>query len=383
MVFTTTQIKMRVYLDYAATTPLLPEVIEAMHATMQNDYGNPSSIHHHGRITKSIIEDARKVVAQSLNASLGEIFFTSSATESNYMSLYCSVRDLGVRRIISSPIEHHCILHTLEYLEEHLDIQVDYLTVDKQGNIDLDELKLLLAGSDSKTLVSLMYVNNEIGTCHDINSIGSLCNEHNALFHSDTVQGIGKLKIDLQETNLNFLSASAHKFYGPKGVGFVYINGDNPIKPILVGGSQERNMRSGTENLYGIVGMAKALEMAIQNQEKNINSVHEMKLYFKNKLSSLFSDVEFLGNQESFHSPYILNVLFPASEKSEMLTMNLDIHGISVSSGSACSSGAEHQSHVLQHINADPKKKPIRFSFSHLTTTSELDYVLEKLPNIM
>lgn len=374
---------MRVYLDYAATTPLLPEVIEAMHGAMQNDYGNPSSIHHHGRITKSIIEDARKVVAQSLNASLGEIFFTSSATESNYMSMFCSVRDLGVKRIISSPIEHHCILHTLEYLEEHLGVKVDYLKVDHQGNIDHEELKGLLSNSDKKTLVSLMYVNNEIGTCHDITTIGELCKEYDALFHSDTVQGVGKLKIDLQETHLNFMSASAHKFYGPKGVGFIYINGDNPIKPILVGGSQERNMRSGTENLYGIVGMARALEVAVRDQEKNLNAANEMKTDFKNKLNNLFTDLEFLGNQDSQHSPYILNVLFPASAKSEMLTMNLDINGISVSSGSACSSGAEHQSHVLQHINADPKKKPIRFSFSHLTTNAELDYVLDKLPNIM
>lgn len=374
---------MRVYLDYAATTPMLPEVIEAMHSAMQNDYGNPSSIHHHGRISKAIIEDARKTVAQSLKASLGEIFFTSSATESNYMALVCAVRDLGVKRIISSPIEHHCITHTLEYLEANHGTKITYLGVDEFGNIDIQKLVDELDNSDEKTLVSLMYVNNEIGTCHDIQAIGTLCKDKGALFHSDTVQGVGKLPLNLQETPLNFLSASAHKFYGPKGVGFVYINGENPIKPILVGGSQERNMRSGTENLYGIIGLAKALEIAVRDQEANLAKINTLRNYFKEKISGSFSNIQFLGNQDEHFSPYILNILFPATAKSEMLTMNLDINGISVSSGSACSSGAEHQSHVLQHINADPTKKPIRFSFSHFTTQEEVDYVLSKLPSLI
>lgn len=373
---------MRVYLDYAATTPMLPEVVEAIQAAMGSHYGNPSSIHHHGRISKSIIEDARKTVANILNVSIGEIFFTSSATEANYMSLFCSVRDLGIKKIISAPTEHHCITHTLDYLDSEHSVEIVQLDVDTAGQIDLTQLESILKSSEM-TLVSLMYVNNEIGTCHDIKAIGNICKQYGALFHTDAVQGVGKLKLDLQDTPVNFLSASAHKFYGPKGIGFIYINGDNPIKPILLGGAQERNMRSGTENLYGIVGLAKALEIVDNNREEYTEGVIDIRNYFKEKLSAQFSGIEYVGNQDGLYSPYILSVLFPDSPKSEMLTFNLDISGISVSSGSACSSGAEHQSHVLKNIGADPQKKPIRFSFSHLSTKSEIDYVLDKLPGIL
>lgn len=371
---------MSIYFDNASTTPLLPEVKEAMKAVIDDCYGNPSSIHLHGRKARIIIEEARKIIATGLNASTGEIFFTSGATEANNMAFMASVRDLGVQRIISSNVEHHCISHMLTHLEETTDVVVELLEVDKQGHIILKELEDRLQANDSKTLVSLMHVNNELGTLTDLQAVADICKTHDALFHSDTAQSIGKVKIDLQETPMNFLCGASHKFFGPKGVGFVYINGDNLIKPLFHGGDQERGMRSGTENIYGIAGMSKAFELALAEMDSRKETVGNIKAHFVKRLTTEIEDIRINSPEESLYN--ILSVSFPHSPKSEMLMMNLDIMGISASGGSACSSGVENDSHVLQAIGHDPKRKTVRFSFSHLNTLAEVDTVMEKLKSI-
>lgn len=373
---------MKIYFDNASTTPLLPEVKESMIDIINNYFGNPSSIHSYGRQTKSLVEESRKIIAEYFNASTGEIFFTSGATEANNMSLLCSIRDLGVKRIISSPTEHHCILHTLNYIKEQNLAEVEYLNVNKQGEIDLNELEQHLDSSDAKTIVSLMHANNEIGTLHDIAGIAAICKEKGSLFHCDTAQTVGKYSIDLNEVGVSFLSGSAHKFFGPKGVGFIYINNDNLIKPLMHGGDQERGMRSGTENIYGIVGMAKALSIAKSESEDRKEKVSTIKNHFKNSLKDNFSDIGFNGAQDN-QLYNVLSVSFPQSSKSEMIMMNLDISGISASGGSACSSGVENDSHVLQAIGHDPRRKTVRFSFSHFNTIEEVDFVIDKLKDII
>lgn len=372
----------RIYFDNAATTPIAPEVVEAMSDAMVRLYGNPSSIHTEGRTARAAIEEARKKIAEYLGASIGEIFFTSGGTESNNMALKCAVRDLGIRRIISSPLEHHCILHTLDSLQtthaiERVDVQTDHC-----GRIDLQHLESLLQSDDTPTLVSLMHSNNEIGTLLDIEAVAELCETHGALFHSDTVQTVGYFPIDVSKTRLAFLSGSAHKFHGPKGVGFVYINGDHSVKPFLDGGAQERNMRGGTENIYGIVGMARALELAQEQQETRRKHVESIRQYFKSALQSHFPDIEFNGSQENYHYK-VLSVSFPPSPKAELLLFNLDIAGISVSGGSACSSGADTGSHVISALHGDSPRKTIRFSFSYKNTREEVDQVVNKLKEIL
>lgn len=374
---------MRVYLDNAATTPISNEVIAEMTHIMTNLFGNPSSIHADGRKVRATIEQARKSIAKHINASTGEIFFTSGGTESNNMALKCSVRDLGVTRIISSPIEHHCVTHTLESIGKFYGTEIVLLNVDAQGRVDLNELESLLKDNSKKTLVSLMHANNEIGTLNDISRISKLCQEYNALFHTDTVQTVGHFAIDVQETPISFLSGGAHKFHGPKGIGFIYINGKNNINPYIDGGAQERNMRGGTENVYGIVGMAKALDLAYENMEQNIRSIEEVRSYLKSRLTENFEDIEFNGNQDENYLYTILSVSFPPSPKNELLLFNLDIAGISASGGSACSSGADKGSHVLEAIGQAPGRTTIRFSFSHYNTKEEVDFVIDKLKTIL
>ncbi len=373
---------MRVYLDNAATTPLDATVIEAMHEAMKNVYGNPSSIHKDGRLARATVEDARKTVAECLNASIGEIFFTSGGTESNNMVLKCAVRDLGVERIISSPIEHHCILHTLDSLQKHQGIEVILLDIDQYGVVDYQQLEEYLNDITKKTLVSLMHANNEVGTMLDIERVAHLCQEKEALFHSDTVQTIGTYRYDLEKLPIHFLSGSGHKFYGPKGTGFVYINSETSIAPFIDGGAQERNMRAGTENIYGIVGVAKALEMAYENLEERINKVRNLRAYLKEKLSATFEDIQFNAHP-NLYLEKVLSVSFPPSPKADLLLLNLDIAGISASGGSACSSGAETASHVLSALNFPEDRKAIRFSFSHHNTKEELDFVVEKLKKVV
>ncbi|MFQ5446482.1 MAG: cysteine desulfurase family protein [Saprospiraceae bacterium] len=374
---------MRIYLDNAATTPLREEVIEVMHQCMKENFGNPSSIHADGRKVRAAIEEARKKVARLLGASIGEIFFTSGGTESNNMVIKGAVRDLGVRRIISSPTEHHNVFRPLEIVEKQ-GVQVDWVKLDERGRVDYDHLEQLLQDTnDKKTMVSLMHANNEIGTVHDMQRISTLCQNHGALYHSDTVQTIGHLPIDVSKTKINFLAGGAHKFHGPKGCGFVYINNETQLKPYLDGGAQERNMRGGTENVYGIVGLAKAMELACENMETYRAYIEHLRGYFMQKLQERFEDIRFNGDYDGNYLFTVLSVSFPPSPKSELMVLQLDIAGISASGGSACSSGAETGSHVLDAIGADPQRKTIRFSFSHFNTKAEIDFALEKLAGMV
>lgn len=373
---------MHLYLDNASTTPVLAEVTDQISELSRSVYGNPSSIHYHGRIAKTVIEDARKKIAQIINASISEVFFTSSATEANNMVLKNAVMHLGIKRIISSPTEHHCVLHTLDYLEKYHCTEIIYLNVDAQGNPDLDQLERLLNENTANTLVSLMHGNNEIGTICDIAKVSSLCQSYRCLFHCDAVQTIGKLPWDVQKTKLSFLSASAHKFHGPKGVGFVYINQENILPSFIHGGAQERNMRAGTENITGIAGLATALEIAARDMEAKQRHIHMLRQRLKDGLERHFEDIHFNGNQDQHYLNHILSVSFPDTPKADLLVMNLDIAGISASSGSACSSGVEEDSHVLKAIGHDPKRKTIRFSFSHMNTMGEIDYLLQKLEKL-
>lgn len=374
---------MRVYFDNAATTPMHPEVRAVMKDAIDEYYGNPSSIHNEGRQVRAAIEQARKTIAQYLNASIGEIFFTSGGTEANNMALKRSVEDLGVERIITSPIEHHCILHTAESLEREKGITVDYVKISKKGCFDLDDLERLLKNSDKKTLVSLMHANNEIGTVCDMPAISALCKAYNALYHSDTVQTIGQIPIDVQANKIDFLSGAAHKFYGPKGVGFIYINSDNTIKPFIDGGAQERNMRGGTENVYGILGMAKAMMLSCENMAENQRYLNELKSYFIQELKNNFEGIEFNGDYDGVALPKVLSVSFPPSPKNEVLMFSLDIMGVSSSGGSACSSGAESRSHVLDAIGFDEERVAVRFSFSTFNNKEEVDFVVSKLKGII
>ncbi len=374
---------MRVYLDNAATTPLAPEVIEVMTQVMQDIPGNPSSIHKEGRTARSLIEKARKTIANCINASIGEIFFTSGGTESSNMALKCSVRDLGVERFITSPMEHHCVLHTIECIAKEKDIEVAFVEIDSKGKINYEQLEQLLQSSDKKTLVSLMHANNEIGTLMDMDRVSELCQTYDAFFHSDTVQTMGHFPIDVSATKINFLTGGAHKFHGPKGVGFIYINSESLIKPYLDGGAQERNMRGGTENIYGIVGMAKALEMAVEHMGAYRAHIEGLRSYLKEQLLANFEDIHFHGDYEGNYLYTVLSVCFPPSPKSNMMLLNLDINGISASGGSACSSGAEKGSHVLEAIGAAKDRKTIRFSFSHYNTKEEIDFLIGKLKGMI
>ena len=368
---------MRVYLDNASTTPLLPEVIEEMYTTMKEHFGNPSSIHMHGRKSRSILENSRKVLAKYLNASLGEVFFTSCATEANNLVLTKCVEDLGVTTIIYSSIEHHCIFHMVEHLASQHGIEAIKINVDNTGKLDYQSLEKAIEMAGDKTLVSIMHGNNEIGVLNDIKHIGEICRKHGVLFHSDTVQTIGKYNIDTQDINIHFAAGSAHKFFGPKGIGFVYINDDVEISPMLLGGSQERNMRSGTENVYGIAGMSKALDIAMRDQEERKIQILKIKNHFISRITTELDDIKINGNLDGMY--HVLSVSFPPTPKAELLMFNLDIAGISASSGSACSSGVEEDSHVLQAIGHDRLRKTIRFSFSHFNTIEEVDYTIDKL----
>ena len=370
---------MKVYLDNAATTQLDKQVLDEMLPFLTEHYGNPSSIHGFGRKAKSAVEKARKVVAKYLNASTSEIFFTGGGTESSNMIIKGAVSDLGVTRIISSRIEHHCVLHSVESVGKN-GTRVDYVNLDAAGHVDYGHLEELLQQDSGKTLVSLMMANNELGTLLDIERVSELCKKYNACFHSDTVQTIGYYPIDVQKTKIHFLSGSAHKFHGPKGVGFVYVNSEVPLKPYIEGGAQERNMRAGTENVYGIVGLGKALEIAIEKMDENRTYLSGLKKYMINSLRENIPGIGFNGDITDEGGNYkVLSVSLPPGDKTELILFNLDITGIAASGGSACSSGSEKGSHVLEGIKADPNRKAVRFSFSKYNTKEEIDYVVEVL----
>jgi cysteine desulfurase len=373
---------MKVYLDNAATTAIDKQVLEEMLPYLTEHYGNPSSIHAYGRKAKAAVEKARKIVAKYLNASTSEIFFTGSGTEASNTIIKCSVRDLGVQRVISSPTEHHCVLHSIESVRKE-GVEVEFVKLDDKGNVNLAELENLLKKDSLKTLVSLMHANNEIGTMLPLDEIATLCQQYNAYFHSDTVQTIGYLPFNLQQTKMHFISGSAHKFHGPKGVGFMYINSQLKLNPFIDGGAQERNMRAGTENVAGIVGLGKALELAVETMDDNRHYILGLKRYLQQTLTTEISDIEFNGETAEANSNYkVLSVSFPPHEKSELLLFNLDIAGIAASGGSACSSGSEKGSHVLEAIGANPKRKSVRFSFSKYNTKEELDYVISVLKKV-
>lgn len=373
---------MNIYLDNAATTQIDPRVVEAMVPVLQENYGNPSSIHSDGRIARSIIERARKSIAAHFNASPAEFFFTSGGTEADNMILRCSVEDLEVKHIITSPLEHHAVLHTAEELAEECGIRLSLVKVCKKGKIDLEHLRELLA-TDDKTLVSLMHANNEIATRLPLKEVSELCKEYNALFHSDTVQTMGHYDFDFKDLHIHFATCSAHKFHGPKGIGFLYVNSDVQLRPLITGGAQERNMRAGTENIYGIVGLAKALDLAYEDLEGHQKHIQGLKSYMIKRLKAEIKDVHFNGDSESEDSLYtVLNVCFPSTEIDEMFLYNLDIEGISASGGSACSSGTNIGSHVLRGIQSSMERPSVRFSFGRFNTKEEVDQCLVVLNKI-
>ena len=369
----------RIYFDNAATTPLDPLVLEAMLPYMTEKFGNPSAIYSYGRESRMAVENARKRVATLLNAHPAEIFFTSGGTESSNTAIFGAVRDLGCRRIISSTLEHHATLHAVQYLHQRREAEAEYLHLLPSGHLDIDHLEYLLAQNKEKCLVSLMHANNEIGNMIDLVRVGEICKAQGAVFHSDTVQTVGHFPFDLRHTGVHFITGAAHKFHGPKGVGLLYINENVKIQPFMHGGSQERNMRAGTENLYGIVGFAKALELATARMEQDAEMIRSLKIYFYEKLVANMPGASFNGDPLG-HSLYtVLSVSFPKTEKSEMLLFNLDINHICASGGSACTSGAEQGSHVIRAINNNPNLVTVRFSFSRDNTRAQIDMVLDKL----
>lgn len=373
----------RIYFDNAATTSLDSQVLEVMMPYLTTNFGNPSSIYSYGRESRLGIENARKSVAKILNAHPAEIFFTSGGTESSNTAITASVRDLGCRHIISSRIEHHATLHTVEHLYHAGEAALDYVKLLPNGHIDLEHLEELLASSAEKCLVTLMHANNEIGNMLDIHAVGELCKLYGAVFHSDTVQTVGHFPFDLRNTPVHFVTGAGHKFHGPKGVGILYINENVKIKPFVHGGSQERNMRAGTENLYGIVGFAKALELATENYDADSTHIKGIKQYMLEQLKRNIKGVSFNGDPMGRSLYTVLSVSFPKTEKSEMILFNLDINNICASGGSACTSGADAGSHVIRAINNNPNQVTVRFSFSKQNTKEEVDAVVEKLKEII
>ena len=371
---------MKVYLDNAATTPLDPEVFEAMKPFMLEDFGNPSSTHGHGRKVRAAIETSRKKIAELLNCTPGEIIFTSGGTEADNAIISGSIKTFGLKHAISSPIEHHAVEHTLNLLAKQGAIQLHYVNHDEKGHVGMEHLQSLLKQFPG-SLVSLMHANNEIGNLLDLKRVGEMCAEANAYFHSDTVQTIGHYIHDMRTLNVSGMTAAAHKFHGPKGIGFMYIRKDKKISPMMHGGAQERNMRGGTENTYGIIGLAKALEIAYRDMASHEQHIKKLKQHMIDRLCGHIPGVYFHGDSADLdRSLYtVLNVSLPESEENEMLLFNLDLAGISASGGSACSSGANTGSHVLNALYPGSKRGAVRFSFSKYNTASEINFVAEKL----
>ena len=373
----------RIYFDNAATTPLDPQVLQAMMPYFTEHFGNASSIYSYGRENRMAIESARKLVASSLNIKPGELLFTSGGTESSNMAITCSVRDLGCKHIITSPIEHHATLHTVEFLKSLGLVDVSYVKLTQDGHVDLIDLEQLLERNNAKTLVTLMHANNELGNITDIVYVGELCERFGAIFHTDTVQTLAHYHLDLQKVKVHFISGSAHKFHGPKGTGILYTNHMVQIKPFIHGGGQERAMRAGTENVAGIVGFAKAFELSMLHHDEDMVFIRSLKQYMKEKLSSDFEDIIFHGDTGEKSLYTVLNAGFPINERTEMLSINLDVAGICVSGGSACSSGAQGGSHVIKGAYPHSHRVPIRFSFSKHNTFEEIDTAVLKISEFL
>lgn len=372
---------MKVYLDNAATTPIDPEVVNAMIPVLQDDFGNPSSTHAYGRKVRSIIELSRKKIAAFLGVTPGEIIFTSGGTEADNMAIVRTIKDLGIKHAITSPIEHHAVLHTLEELAKEGDIKLSFVNLLPNGHIDLAHLEALL-GSNTRSFVSLMHANNELGNLLPIQEVGELCEKYGAIFQSDTVQTMGHYRMNLKDLKVHFVTCSAHKFHGPKGIGFIYISNDLKINPLIYGGAQERNMRGGTENVYGIVGLTKAFELCHEAMEEHQQHVQGLKTYMIEALEKTIDGITFNGDAKGNSLYTVLNVRFPEHPKGEMLLFNLDIAGIAASGGSACSSGSNVGSHVLKAIDVPSNQSSVRFSFSRFTTKADIDYTVEQLKSI-
>ncbi|MEG1025379.1 MAG: cysteine desulfurase family protein [Flavobacterium sp.] len=369
----------KVYLDNASTTAMRPEVIQEMTKVMTEDFGNPSSTHSFGRNAKTVLELSRKSIAKHLNCSAQEIIFTSGGTEADNWILRSAVEDLKIERIITSKIEHHAVLHAAMALEEEYGVQVDYVKINTDGSIDLTHLSNLLSDK-KKTIVSLMHVNNETGTILDLDRVGVICKQYNALFHSDTVQSIGKTEIDLQKTSVDFILASAHKFHGPKGVGFAFVRKNSGLQPLFFGGEQEKGLRAGTEAVHQIAGMAKALSVSYENLIEEREYISELKKYLIEQLETHFSGFKINGRKDDFYN--IINITLPfSSDKTSMLLFSLDMKGIAVSRGSACQSGSIKPSHVLKEmLSEDDLQLPnLRISFSHYNTKEDIDWLIESL----
>ncbi|MFK7786458.1 MAG: cysteine desulfurase family protein [Crocinitomicaceae bacterium] len=370
---------MTVYLDNAATTPVAPEVVEAMIPVLKEGFGNPSSTHSYGRKTKALIETSRRSIAKHLNCRPSEIIFTSGGTEADNMALTSAVVHCGVTHIITSQIEHKAVICASDALKEQHGVKVSYVKLDENGAVNLEDLERLLE-EDGKAIVSLMHANNEIATLLPLEIVSKLCKKHGAYFHSDTVQTMGHYAFDLNELEIDFLTCAAHKFHGPKGIGFLYVNNNAKAQALIHGGAQERGMRGGTENVYGIVGLAKAMDLAYEDVEEHQTYVQGLKDHMIAELKAMFTDINFHGEIRPEKSLYtVLNVCFPKTEKAGMLLFTLDIKGIAVSGGSACSSGASVGSHVLTGIDADMTRPNVRFSFSRYTTMEEIEFALEQI----
>jgi cysteine desulfurase len=367
----------RIYLDNAATTAIDPEVVEAMLPFLTEKFGNPSSIYSYGRETRLAIEQARKLVGKTINAKPSEIFFTSGGTESSNTAIQAAVYDFACTRIISSAVEHHATLHTVQFLSRIGDAKIDYVQLHNDGSVDLQHLEVLLADRSQKTLVTLMHANNEIGNLLDIETVGSLCEKYGAMFHSDTVQTLAHYPLDVRKMKVHFLSGAGHKFHGPKGVGILYVQEGLTISPMINGGGQERNVRAGTENVYGIVGFAKALDLATLRYEHDRAHITELRSYMKQQLQQHVMGVQFNGAEDGLYT--VLNVGFELSDKSEMLLYSLDMKGICVSGGSACSSGANNASHVIAALKDAQNLVPIRFSFCRHNTKAEIDFTIRTI----
>lgn len=369
-----------VYFDNAATTPLDPEVLDAMMPFLTEHFGNPSSIHGHGRKVRAAIENARKTIAHLIGAAPAEISFTSGGTEADNYAAFGTIRTLGLKHAVTSKLEHHAVLHTLEALQKSGEIELSFVRFDEQGKLDLEHLDELL-GTHTRSFVSLMHANNEIGNLNDIEAIGRICRAHGAIFHTDTVQTMGHYRHNVQQLQNHFLVGSAHKFHGPKGAGFLYTAAGLQVQPLIHGGSQERNVRAGTENVYGIVGLAKALEIAYRDMAEHQRHIQGLKDRFIEKLRGEIDDVQFNGlSADADQSLYtVLSVSLPPSEFNEMLLFNLDINHVSASGGSACTSGSNIGSHVLTALGCDPQRGAVRFSMSKYNTAEEVDYAVEQL----
>ena len=374
----------KIYFDNAATTQIDLKVIEQMQSVMSDNFGNPNSTHSYGRSSRTLIEKTRKTIANQFNASTSEIYFTSCGTESDNMVLISAVRDLNVKTIITSKVEHKAVLNVVKYLEETESIDLKYVNVSNDGLIDYDHLETLLKKCNNKCLVSLMHINNEIGTKLDLNLVGNLCKDNNALFHSDTVQSIGKYDFDLSKLNIDFIVGSAHKFHGPKGIGFVYINKNLKLNPFVIGGDQERGMRAGTESVHNISGMELAFINSYTNIQENNNHISSLKSTFIEKIKKDIPEIKFNGScdDDSLSSFSILNICLPIpKEKAVLLEFNLDMKGIACSRGSACQSGSNTGSHVLNSILSDEdlNKPSLRFSFSKYNNNKEVEKVISVL----